>query len=282
MEIIAGPRSWEVKKREYRPKLIIFLLAIILLIFFIFRAKQPSNFQKPNLKDIVATALAGSTGTYGVVVENLKTGEGYNLNEHQVFEAGSLYKIWLMAEVFQQIEDGKLTEDQVLSEDVATLHQKFNISSDSAELKEGTVTLTVKDALNQMITISHNYAALLLAEKVKLSLAQPATTTPSDIALFFEKLYKGELVSQDSSQKMIDLLKRQTLNDKLPKNLPKDVPIAHKTAEIGYFSHDGGIVFTPKGDYIIVILSESDYPPGAEERIAQISKGVYDYFEGKL
>ncbi len=67
--------------------------------------------------------------------------------------------------------------------------------------------------LNQMITISHNYAALLLTEKVKLSTVakflqtngfkesnvgtngEAPVTTPSDIALFLEKLYKGQLAN---------------------------------------------------------------------------------------
>lgn len=253
---------------------------------------SPDGFQH-NLEGTVGRALLDARGTYALAIKNLKTGESFYLNESKVFEAGSLYKIWIMAEVFNQLATEKLKEEAVLSEDVAKLNSKFNISSDSAELKEGTVTLSVKDALTQMITISHNQAALLLTEKVKISnvkafleknnfrqsfVGEPPNTTASDIALFYEKLYKGKLVSQESSQKMIDLLKKQTLNDKLPKNLPKDVAIAHKTAEIGYLSHDAGIVFSPKGDYIIVVFSESDFPPGAEERIAQISKAVYDYF----
>ena len=32
------------------------------------------------------------------------------------------------------------------------------------------------------------------------------------------------------------------------------------------------------GEYIIVVLSKSAYPPGAEERIAEISRAVYEYF----
>ena len=103
-------------------------------------------------------------------------------------------------------------------------------------------------------------------------------STADDIALFFEKLYKGELANTQYTKEMLDLLKAQTLNDKLPKYLPKGTVVAHKTGEIDYLSHDGGIVYAPTGDYIIVVLSESSYPPGAEERIAQISKRVFDYF----
>lgn len=250
-----------------------------------------------SLEGIVQKSLAGTQGTYGIAIRNFKTGESYYLNEGRIFEAGSLYKLWVMATVYQQIQEGKLTEDQVLSKDIATLNKKFNIDPDSAELTEGTVTLTVGNALNQMITISHNYAALLLAEKIRLSsvaaflkensftqsqvgtYGDAPTTTPSNIALFFEKLYKGELANQQYTQAMLDLLKKQQLNNGLPKYLPdQQSQVANKTGDIGWFKHDAGIIFTNSGDYIIVVMSESDSPAGALERIALLSKAVFDYF----
>lgn len=251
---------------------------------------------KNSLKGVIENALSESQGRYGIVIKNLKTGENYNLNEHQKFEAGSLYKLWAIALTLEQINQGILKEDQILRGEVKILNEKFGIDESQAELKEGDIEMTVSQALNQMISISHNYAALLLSEKLKNSrLAEflkkqkfdessisdsldPPQTTASDIALFYEKLYQGKLVDQPSSQKMIDLLKKQNLNDGIPKNLDKDVAVAHKTGDIGWFKHDGGIIFAKNGDYIIVILSESDSPAAAQERIAQISKAVYEYF----
>lgn len=261
---------------------------------------QSSFKEEASLENTIEKTMQGVKGTYAVAVKNLKNGQSYYFNEHRVFEAGSLYKLWIMGVVYQQIQDGKLTEDQSLSEDVAILNQEFNIDPDLAELAEGTVALTVHEALYQMITISHNYAALLLTEKIKLSSVaaflkanglnesivgtngdSPAAT-PYDIALFFEKLYRGELANQQYTQEMIDLLKDQQLNDGLPKYLPDQSNVANKTGDIGWFKHDGGIVFTDKGDYTIVVMSESDFPPGAQEKIALVSKAVYDYFQNRF
>jgi len=247
-----------------------------------------------DLEDAVKEALSDTSGSYGIVVKNLKTGESYFLNEHKTYEPASLYKLWVMTTAFEQLEKGDLKEDEVLSEDVQVLNDKFHIDSENAQLKEGTITLRVSDALNLMIDNSDNYAALLLAERIRnaniqkylenhgfeeSSLGEPPQTTPYDIGLFFEKLYKGELASGENTQKMINILKKQTLNSKLPKYLPQDTLIAHKTGEIGYFTHDAGIVFSDKGDYIIVAMSESDSPVGAEERISNVSKAVFDYFD---
>ncbi len=254
---------------------------------------QPQKNPAVNLKKVVENALTDIKGTYGIAVKNLNTGETYYINEHGIFEPGSLYKLWILATAFNQIENGKLKEDEVISREIALLNETYHISSESAEQTEGRITLTVKEAMERMIAISDNYSALLLSERIKLSavkaflqennfnessLGEPPNTTPYDIALFFEKLSKGELANQENTDKMLAILKRQTLNSKLPKYLPENTIIAHKTGEIGYFSHDAGIIFTSNGNYIITVLSESEIPSQADERIAGISQEVYNYF----
>ncbi len=77
---------------------------------------------------------------------------------------------------------------------------------------------------------------------------------------------------------MLVLLKKQRLNEKIPKYIPEGIAIAHKTGELDLFSHDAGIVYTPKDTYIIVVLSENDFRTEANEQIANISKNVYNYF----
>lgn len=248
------------------------------------------------LDPAIRSALDGAKGSYGIAIKNLKSNEKYYANEHKSYQTGSLYKLWIMADAFKQIQDGILTGDQILSDDVDSLNKTFDIDPDLADLTEGAITLSVHDALNQMITISHNYAALLLTQKIKLSSVAaflkdngfkestvgakegPPASTPYDIALFFEKLYKTQLANEQYTKEMIDLLKNQQLNNKLSRYLPQNIDIAHKTGEINSVSHDAGIVFTPKGDYIIVVLSNTDLPAAAEDRIARVSKAVYAYF----
>lgn len=245
------------------------------------------------LSTVVKEAMEGTKGKYGILIKNLKTGEIYHDNEHMTFESGSLYKLWVMATAYELIEAGTLKADDPLHADIPKLNEQFNIATEDAELKEGTIDFTIASGLRQMITISHNYAALALSRKVGMKnvkaflqnheleesfIGQPPKVSAYDIGVFFEKLYNNKLVSPNSDKEMIALLKEQTINHKLPGELPKSVTIAHKTGEIGLFSHDAGIVYTPKGDYIIVVLSRTDHPPAAEDRIATVSKAVYDYF----
>lgn len=78
---------------------------------------------------------------------------------------------------------------------------------------------------------------------------------------------------------MLELLKTQKLNNKMPKYLPQDTVIAHKTGELDKYNHDGGIVYGANGDYIIVILTKTNASDLAANRISNISEAVFNYFE---
>lgn len=246
------------------------------------------------LSEVVEKELRGTQGTYSVAIKNLKTGESYFLNADKKYDSASLYKLWTMATVFQEIERGNINPEKRIFYDITEINNRFDIATESAELTEGTFSMSVKDALTQMITISHNYAALSLTLEVGLtdvskflkdngfsqsSTKSPPQTTATDILRFYEKLYAGELGSSESSMQMVTLLKRQQLNDRIPKYLPEGVEVAHKTGELGFVKHDAGIVYSDAGDYIIVLMSETASPLGAAEREALLSKDVYEYFQ---
>lgn len=246
-----------------------------------------------SLKIVIDESLKGSTGRYGIFIKNLKTGESFKQFEDETFEAGSLYKLWVMATIFEKIKKGEIKEDDPLETDISALNRRFGIASEEAELKSGIINFTVSSAIEQMITISHNYAALSLLTKANQeevesytktlglknsTMELPLRTTAEDIGIFFEKLYKGEIVNPEYSKEMIEILKRQKISDRIPKYLPEGTVVAHKTGDIGSFENDGGIVFSDKSDYIIVVLSKSDIPAAAADRIGRLSRGVWDYF----
>lgn len=253
-------------------------------------------------------------GNYAVVIENLKTGENYSLNEDRQFDSASLYKLWIMAVVEKGIEQGNLSRDEVLTapkkELDITLEQSTDVedsptpspeeTTEDASLSatpeitpkpEETISYTVNEALTRMITFSDNYSALLLVDRVGAntiasflkqqsfshsSFGSPPKTTASDIASFYEKLYKKEFVG---SSKMLSLLKQQEINDRIPKFLPLEVKSAHKTGELYGNKHDAGIVFGKTADYIIVVLSDTNNAAVAAKNIANFSKKVYEYFD---
>lgn len=263
----------------------------------VFEYHKSKIFNTLLLNGLVEEAENKSKGKFGIVIQDLTTGERFTHNDQQSFLAASLYKLWVMATAYDEISKSRLSEGQILSEEVATLNAKFHIATESAEKTEGTVSASVKDALGRMVTYSDNYSALLLSSKIRLSRVsnflaandfssskisqELPITTASDIALFFEKLYKNELVDESASAEMLSLLKNQRIKRKIPKYLPMDVVIAHKTGELDNFTHDAGIIYTLSGDIILVILSESQAPLITEELIAELSEKIYNYYISK-
>ncbi len=98
-------------------------------------------------------------------------------------------------------------------------------------------------------------------------------TFQRDVGLLFKRLYQGKCVSKDLDAQMLAIYKAQVDTDMLPDKLPKGTVVAHKTGEVRDLRHDGGIVYTAKGDYVLVVFTR-DYTPYAS--VADLSRRVYD------
>lgn len=254
---------------------------------------------------IAQTDLLDKGENYAVVIKNLKTGETYSLNKDEDFSSASLYKLWVLAVAESQIKGGALKTDEILSAKKDDLDRELeDLSNDisptpTEEANEESnqaptvISYKVSDAIDQMIEVSDNYAALLLVQRLSEKnvddfLAQngfsesgfgsPPTTSAQDISSYFEKLYKGGFVN---SSVMLSILKQQQINDRIPKYLPTGIVVAHKTGELDGNKHNGGIVFARKGDYIIVLMSNTSDPDSAAENEAIFSHDVYNYFQNK-
>ena len=265
-------------KKLLKISLIIITAYFLLAFIFSGEGSYSFTFERASLKKEVEKVLQNTGGRYGIFIKNLSTDETFFKAENEEFQTGSLYKLWVMESVFEKIKGGSIKEDDPMVADIAYLNKKFDLDRDEAEFQTGKIEFSIKSAIEQMITISHNYAALALLDRLGSSENIPAKTTAKNTADFFERLYLGEIIDKEYSRKMMDILLRQTINDRIPKYLSAGTKIAHKTGDIGFFENDGGIVFSPKGDFIIVVLSETEDPAKAGETIAKISKAAFEYF----
>jgi beta-lactamase class A len=76
---------------------------------------------------------------------------------------------------------------------------------------------------------------------------------------------------------MLDVLKRQKVNDRIPRYLPNDITVAHKTGLLKNTVSDVGIVFTPHGDFIIcVITADIRGYHSAKRFISRVAVTAYD------
>ena len=107
--------------------LLILLFLIGLLLLSLLTKKGSIVFMKYSLKRTVEKSLDGADGKFAVYIKNLKTGESYWQLENEVFEAGSLYKLWVMGKVLQQIKAGDLKRDDSVEVDTAEINNQYGI-----------------------------------------------------------------------------------------------------------------------------------------------------------
>lgn len=247
---------------------------------------------------IIESELKNKSGSWGLYIADLKTGKSWSKNKNDRFGSASLYKLAVVWTAFDAIEKGTLARNQLLTDSLPRLDAlaegRENVSF-TKTLGES-ISLTVDEALFQMITISDNYSALLLAEKLgwenidalmekeelpDFNLAGPDSPniTASAVGDFLARIYSGTAVSATASQEMQDLLFAQKINDRIPKYLPADVRVGHKTGELDTLKHDAGIVMGKNSHYIFVFLTETGSPADAAEQIATLSQKIYAELE---
>ena len=244
-------------------------------------------------------------GTLGVAIRHLGTGKKYLLNADESFCFASVYKLPVLVELYRQVEEKIIDLDEKL------VMTKYAWRGGSGVLKELThgLEMTVMDYRTLMMLIRDNISAHICANLVRnvntnktmkelglnnttvgnsrIPHEEGNVTTPLDIMVLLEKIYKGEAASRESCDEIMDLMKRcKTGQNRISKHLPtKDIEIAHKTGTINGIVNDVGIVFPKnKEPYIICVFTkdiegESEiYVPIGEEAIAKVSKTVYECF----
>lgn len=255
------------------------------------------NISDLTLEGRIQNVLKDKSGEYAVLVKDLKPGGKRNiyLNSDQEFPAASLYKLFLMGAVFNAMSDGKITMDTQISAKLSHLDDVLGSREFGyEEFDDEVIGYTVKEALERIAGISDNYSAIMLAEKITWNAIQafadeigttqteikdPITTSAEDVGLVLEKLYRGEVVSFETSQSILDMLSKSQLNNRIPAKLPEDIKIAHKTGELSRVRNDAGVVFLEGNPYVIVLMTKNlEGEDEGVENLAEISKIVYDYY----
>lgn len=217
-------------------------------------------------------------GEAGILIKDLKSKQTIGINSSKLFPSASLVKVPIMAAVFQAQEEGRLKLTDTLK---LERRQKIRSCSHLYFARNGT-RFPISNLLERMITESDNTATNMLVDAlgfgylnqkfVEFGLKNTDLrrgvmdlqwrragienyTTAEDMALMLEKIYNGELVSKRASEEMLAILKRQKVNDRLPRGLPSGVTIAHKTGLLNDTVSDCGVVFTPEGDFIICVIT---------------------------
>lgn len=238
------------------------------------------------LLDRRISAFSGGAGI--VVMDPLDERVFYAHDPDEPVITASLYKLAVLLEAERRVDTGALAyQDEIAIE-------PEDITEDGSFEPSGTV-LTIDDALERMITVSDNGAALALVrtlgpEQINATLAaskvdafrlaerydEDNAASPRGVAAFFMLLAQRKLVSSAASARMLSRLERQQINDRLPAQLPEGTRVAHKTGNLAGVVHDAGIVYGKGGAPVVVVAMTWNAPePEAVELIQDVASLVY-------
>jgi beta-lactamase class A len=242
-------------------------------------------------------------GVMGVAIEDLTTGDHFFLHEDEVFAQASSIKITVLANLYLQVQQGKLQLTDPYTVQSSDLVPDSDIMGG---LTPGVTRLTVRDLATMMVAVSDNSATNVLIDRVGManvnvmldSLGLTHTrlrrkmmdleaakqgreniSTPREMMTLLDAIYQGKVLDKKSSADFFTML--STNKDSfIPRDLPADLKVANKPGELEAVRNDSGIVFVEGRPYVICVMTsflrnERD----GEEAISKISLDVWRMFD---
>jgi len=244
---------------------------------------SPSPVEKSKALEL-ERILVGRQGVYGVYSLNLETKEAVSIREKESFSAASLIKLPIVYTLYQQAQEGKIN-----LEEKYTLREEDKVEgAGSLYQKEAGAVYSYRELARLCGKQSDNTAAAIL-EKVLGAEAIEATirrlgmentsfsrrqTTPEDIALFWQKLWEGDL-KEEYREEILDLLTETIFEEQIPAALPAGVKVAHKVGIDEGILHDAGIIFQDP-PFILVLMSKNNNREEAQEAFILLTKALLE------
>jgi beta-lactamase class A len=254
-------------------------------------------------------------GKVAVAVKHVVTGETCYLNADVVMPTASLIKVAVLIETYHQLDEGKLTltdritlrnEDKVPGSGLLTKH-----------FSDGT-TFTLRDALHLMMAVSDNTATNLILDRVgvasvnqrmeawglketrinakvfrgsttsvdpeRTKLYGLGSTTAREMAKLMEDLQAGDRLRPALKQSILGYLRQNEDTLKFPRLLPPGTVVAHKDGSLSEARTDAGIIHTPTGPVVVVVLTNENQDRrwandnAGDLLCARVALAVYEHF----
>jgi beta-lactamase class A len=253
------------------------------------------------MDESVITLLRQVPGKVGFYAENLATGETLSFQPQQRLLAASVIKLPLLVECFRQMQAGTLDS----GERFVIRRQDKKPSCGALTYMHDGLEVTLEDLYTLMIILSDNTATNLLIDRLtpaavnrtlesmgfsvtrlNRKLFEPELSArgvenyicAGEIGALLKALYRGEVVDKAASARMLEILKMQRLNGKIPVLLPPGTVVAHKTGEDSGITHDVGIVYG-KEDFVLCLCANQVEVGPFERLMQQIARMLYDRWQ---
>lgn len=244
----------------------------------------------------IMTNLPGKIGLY---YQDLSTREAFGITEHEGFIAASVIKLPILIAVLNKIHKGELNKN-----DQVTMSALDKVPGCGAlRHMHNDLVVTISDLCHLMIVLSDNTATNILIRLLGFDYINQIFTeidfkttklnrllfdyekhlqgienyfSPLEIGQLLEKIYKKTILTEELCDEVIDILKKQQINHKIPYLLPDHIEIAHKTGEDEGITHDVGLIFGKK-PFILCFASNKTDVILAEAALRRIALICYEH-----
>lgn len=290
-------------------------LSILFLLIFSLGIAQNSD-----LKKDINQIIKDKNATVAVSVLDFETNKSLSINGNKKLPLLSVFKFHIAVAVLDQVDQGKLSLDQNIPVTKAELYEN-TYSPFRNEFPNGNEEKTLAELLKYMVAKSDNNITDILinliggTKTVQKKMDKSSvknftiiaderkmhegweylywnTSTTNSLNAVLQKFYHGKLLSKQSTDFLMQtMLETTTGANKLVAQLPKNIPVAHRTGSSGKndngltaAENDIGIVTLPNGTHYAISILVSDSMESETtntKMVADISKIVFDYFSRK-
>lgn len=248
----------------------------------------------------------------GVAARHVESGLAYERNADDLFESASVIKIAILTEVMAEVGEGRID-----------LSERWTLTPSSKASESGWLRFfdaglapTWNDLVTLMIGPSDNTATnawigrlgienvnarmrSLGFENIRLLSLLPwldpsiegprwkdlkfGIVSPRDVAAWFSRVARGELLGADSSSRMFRYLDNTPSRARIARRFPSAALWAGKSGTMSGVRNDSGILRTSKGRFVLVIFTDGSRAAGdngtihpAVVAIGDISRAIVD------
>ena len=254
---------------------------IFLLVLFLPSVLLAQNINK-KLQKSVQALVNDYKGDIGIYIKSLKTGKVVQINADTVFPTASIVKVPILIGIINKIKLGELSYHQEFSYNDSMLYAGVDILG---SFKNGE-KIELSKLIMLMLSMSDNTASLWLQklagtgtiindlmekngfvntyvnsktagrenDRTQYGWGQ---TTPKEMAAIFEKFYKGEIINDSLSKKMIRLLGRNYWDEEALSEIPATIFAASKSGAVDA-SRSEILLVMAKEPYILSVFTKNN------------------------
>ena len=206
-------------------------------------------------------------GKWSLYFKRLDTDQSIGIGDDEKMVAASLIKLFVAGEFYTLAEQGEL--------DV----EKFNnmpdlmISISDNGAANSLINACTMEKINEFAK-EKGYEETELNRRMLEWNGTENYTSARDCGRMLEEVLKGEYVSGEASERILEDLRNQKRTSKIPAGVPDGIETANKTGELDNVDNDAAIIWSPSCTYILCIMSSD--AGGRISEIRKLSSMVYN------